>query len=129
VTLGETSDLTNNDITSSEIESSKDDKDHPRTWSTNWSTSVPVMTRSSRMQVYTYKVSLRLHVMDRVLSDWKLYHDSETLITLSFSSCIDFKLERIDCPKYFLRLFFLISIVFLLNEYRFLKLIYYKLQR
>ncbi|XP_003535732.1 protein SEEDLING PLASTID DEVELOPMENT 1 [Glycine max] len=56
VTLGETSDLTNNDITSSEIESSKDDKDHPRTWSTNWSTSVPVMTRSSRMQVYTYKI-------------------------------------------------------------------------
>uniref|UniRef100_I1NFG1 AAA+ ATPase domain-containing protein n=1 Tax=Glycine max TaxID=3847 RepID=I1NFG1_SOYBN len=54
--LGETSDLTNNNITSSDNEPSEDDKDHPRTWSTKWSTSGPVMTRSSPMQVYTYKI-------------------------------------------------------------------------
>lgn len=128
--LGETSDLTNNNITSSDNEPSEDDKDHPRTWSTKWSTSGPVMTRSSPMQVYTYKVNcLRLHVMVRVLSDWKLYHDSKALIIVSFSNCIYFILERINCPKYFLRLFFLMGIIFLLNEFRFLKLICYKWPR
>ncbi|KAK7390844.1 hypothetical protein VNO78_18977 [Psophocarpus tetragonolobus] len=54
--LRETSDLTNNNIVGSDIESGKDDKDHPRTWSTKWSTGGPVMKRSSPMQVYTYKI-------------------------------------------------------------------------
>lgn len=54
--LEKTPDLTNNNITSSDIESGKDDKDHTRTWSTKWSTSGSVMKRSSPMQVYTYKI-------------------------------------------------------------------------
>ncbi|RDX90343.1 putative protein ycf45 [Mucuna pruriens] len=54
--LGETSDLTNNNIMSSDIESGKDDKDHPRTWSTKWSTGGSVIERSSPMQVYTNKI-------------------------------------------------------------------------
>ncbi|KAL2324063.1 hypothetical protein Fmac_023121 [Flemingia macrophylla] len=54
--LGETSDLTDNNISSSDIESGTDDKDHIRTWTTKWSTSGSVMKRSSPMQVYTYKI-------------------------------------------------------------------------
>jgi len=74
--LGETSDLTNNNITSSDSESGKGDKDHARTWSTKWSTRGPVMKRSSPMQVYTHKVNcLRLHALVKVLSDWELYHN------------------------------------------------------
>ncbi|TKY50807.1 ycf45 protein [Spatholobus suberectus] len=54
--LGETSDLTNNNIMSSDVESGKDDKDHPRTWSKKWSPSGTVIKRSSPMRVYTYKI-------------------------------------------------------------------------
>ncbi|KAK7343383.1 hypothetical protein VNO77_12076 [Canavalia gladiata] len=53
---GETSDLTNNNIMSSDIASDKDDKDYPRTWSKKWSTNGSVIKRSSPMQVYTYKI-------------------------------------------------------------------------
>lgn len=74
--LRETSGLTNNDITSSDSESGKGDKDHAPTWSTKWSTRGPVMKRSSPMQVYTHKVNcLRLHALIKVLSDWELYHN------------------------------------------------------
>ncbi|KAK7280511.1 hypothetical protein RJT34_25575 [Clitoria ternatea] len=57
-TNGETSDLTENNIINSDIEekSDKDAKDHPRTWSKRWSTSGSVITRSSPMRVYTYKI-------------------------------------------------------------------------
>ncbi|XP_047175824.1 protein SEEDLING PLASTID DEVELOPMENT 1 [Vigna umbellata] len=54
--LIETSGLTDNNITSSDSETGKGDKDHARTWSTKWSTRGPVMKRSSPMQVYTHKI-------------------------------------------------------------------------
>ncbi|KAJ1436243.1 P-loop containing nucleoside triphosphate hydrolase [Sesbania bispinosa] len=53
---GETSDITNNNIMSSDIESDVDEKDHSPTWSKKWSTSESVIKRSSPMQVYTYKI-------------------------------------------------------------------------
>ncbi|XP_061374650.1 protein SEEDLING PLASTID DEVELOPMENT 1 [Gastrolobium bilobum] len=53
---GEMPDLSNNNIVGSDIESGEDDKDHPPTWSKKWSTSGSVITRSSPMQVYIYKI-------------------------------------------------------------------------